>query len=63
MGRQMQEALLYFRLSDTVSVQSKVRRKITEESAIREDEDELQGRVELKYKLDLQGSWRDVLGS
>ncbi|MBU1239363.1 translocation/assembly module TamB domain-containing protein, partial [Myxococcota bacterium] len=63
MGRQMQEAFLIFRLSDNVSVQAKARRKIAEEeAAIREDEDELQGRVELKYKLNLKGSWKDVLG-
>jgi TamB, inner membrane protein subunit of TAM complex len=63
MGRQVQEAFLIFRFHDNLRIQTKARRKVAEEeTAIREDEDELQGRVELKYKIKFKGNWKDILG-
>ncbi|MBU1218746.1 translocation/assembly module TamB domain-containing protein [Myxococcota bacterium] len=63
MGQQRQDANLIFRIHDNIQVEGKATRKTAdEESALPQDETELQGRVELKYKLKIKGNWKDILG-
>ncbi|MBN2724870.1 MAG: translocation/assembly module TamB domain-containing protein [Deltaproteobacteria bacterium] len=63
MGQQKQEASLIFRITDSVRIQGQATRKtLEEETTIRQDEEELQGKVELKYKIGLKGTWKDILG-
>jgi ribosomal protein L27 len=61
LGKQKQEARLIFRIHDRVLIQGKAKRRIEDESSISQ-EDELQGRIELKYKVKLKGSVKNILG-
>ena len=63
LGQQQQEAQLIFRIHDRVQIMSRVRRRITEDdTTFQEESNDVQGRVELKYKMDFRGSIRDMLG-
>ena len=63
LGQQQQEAQLIFRIHDRVQVMSRVRRRITEDdTTFQEESNDVQTRVELKYKMDFKGSVRDILG-
>ncbi len=63
LGQQQQEAQLIFRIHDRVQVMSRVRRRITEDdTTFQEESNDVQTRVELKYKMDFRGSVRDILG-
>ncbi len=63
LGQQQQEAQLIFRMHDRVQVMSRVRRRITDgDTTFQEESNDVQGRVELKYKMDFRGSVRDMLG-
>ena len=63
LGQQQQEAQLIFRIHDRVQVMSRVRRRITEDdTTFQEESNDVQTRLELKYKMDFKGSVRDILG-
>jgi len=63
LGQQQQEAQLIFRIHDRVQVMTRVRRRITEDdTTFQEEGNDVQSRIELKYKMDFKGSVRDMLG-
>jgi hypothetical protein len=63
MGNQKQEAFLIFRIHDQLKLQGSARRKIYEEETTSlQNENETRGRIELKYKINLKGAWKDILG-
>ncbi len=63
LGQQQQEAQLIFRLHDRVQVQGRVRRRISgDDSTFQEEGNDVQGRMELKYRMQFRGTMRDILG-
>lgn len=63
LGQQQQEAQLIFRLHDRVQLQGRVRRRISgDDSTFQEEGNDVQGRMELKYRMQFRGSVRDILG-
>ncbi len=63
MGNQKQEAFLIFRIHDQLKLQGSARRKVYEEETTSlQNENETRGRIELKYKINLKGAWKDILG-
>lgn len=63
LGQQQQEAQLIFRLHDRVQVQGRVRRRISgDESTFQEEGNDVQSRIELKYRMQFRGTMRDILG-
>ncbi len=61
MGRSRQEASVEVKLHDRVYIDSKLRRYIPDDETY-QYEDRLQGRVQMRYMLDLKGSLADMLG-
>jgi autotransporter translocation and assembly factor TamB len=60
-GSQRQEGIAVFRVTDNLSLEGRVRRRVQGEDVTEED-DTVSGRVEAKYKIQLQGGLRRSLG-
>jgi hypothetical protein len=61
MGRQRQEGRIELRITDQVGVNARARRLIPGEDTVVE-EDRYQGRLEIRYKIDLQARLKRALG-